>query len=265
MRLGTGRRKGIGLAGVAVLVLAALAVIWQTWPGGSAADDPRRLTVFAAASLTDVLPEIDPDARYSFGGSNSLSVQIENGAPADVFASASPKLTERLHEQGLVEEPSSFAGNSLVLIVPRSNPAGIRSVRDLAEPGVAVDVAGPDVPVGEYTLRVLENLGLSRQILPNVVSRETDVRAVLSKVALGQADAGFVYATDAKQSPEDVTVIELPRSAQPPARYSVAVVADSPNRDAARVFARGLREAEAQAKLVARGFLPCHGCPGAKP
>jgi molybdate transport system substrate-binding protein len=244
-----------------VAIAAVLVAVWQTRddaPGGAPRD---RLTVFAAASLTDVLPEIDPGPRYSFGGSNSLATQIQNGAPADVFAAASPSLPAQLHARGLLEKPVPFASNSLVVIVPAANPANIRSIEDLARPGVSVDMAAPGVPVGDYTLRVLENLGLTSRILPNVVSRETDVRAVLSKVALGQADAGFVYATDAKQVPGKVRVVEVARSAQPGATYAIAVVAGSPRRAAARAFVQELLTDEAQAKLAEFGFRPCPGCP----
>jgi molybdate transport system substrate-binding protein len=255
------RFAGAALAVGLVVIAAVLVVVWQTRddsPGGAARE---RLTVFAAASLTDVLPEIDARPRYSFGGSNALATQIRNGAPADVFASANPSLPAQLHERGLVEKPVPFASNSLVAIVPRANPANVRSIEDLARPGVSVVMAAPGVPVGGYTLRVLESLGLSSRILPNVVSRETDVRAVLSKVALGQADAGFVYSTDAKQVPGKVEVVEVPRSAQPGATYAIAVVAGSPRRAAARAFVRELLTEEAQAKLAEFGFRPCPGCP----
>src|SRR5438105_10508060 len=175
-----------------VVVLAALLV-----PAAGARTTTPRITVFAAASLTDVLPQIQSE-QYSFAGSDALAAQIAQGAPADVFASANTALPAQLHAQGLVETPVVFTRNALVIVVPASNPAGIANVFDLTRSGVTVDVATPSVPVGGYTQQVLQRMGLSSQVNANVVSQETDVRSVLAKVSLGQADAGFVYATDAR-------------------------------------------------------------------
>lgn len=235
-----------------VAVLAAAGALAAAGDGRSQA----RLTVFAAASLTNVFPKIDASATYSFGGSNTLATQIENGAPADVFASANTKIPAQLYAKGIVQKPVSFTRNALVIVVPRSNPAHIRSVYDLAKPGVKVDVANPAVPVGSYTLKVLAKLKLTAKIGRNVVSRETDVREVLAKVALGQADAGFVYATDAKTVPGRVTVIQLPARAQPTITYALAVVSRSPNKAAARAFVARVLSAAGQATLRRYGFLP---------
>lgn len=212
------------------------------------------LTVFAAASLTNVFPQIAPHNRYSFSGSNMLAAQIQQGAPADVFASANTKLPEQLYEQGLVEKPVVFTRNELILIVPRSNPAGIHSVYDLRKPGVKLVIGATGVPVGDYTRVVLHNLGLD-DVLSNVVSEETDVREVLAKVALGEADAGFVYLTDAKTVRGKVATIGIRWSAQPIVQYAVAVVKSSPHLAAARAFVKGLLGKAAQAKLRAAGFL----------
>ena len=138
-----------------------------------------------------------PAQRYSFAGSNTLETQIRNGAPADIFASAAPLNTQRLFRQGLVDKPVTFTSNRLALIVPKSNPADIQiRVRPQAQAGEARR-RGAAVPVGAYTRTVLRKMGLS-SVLSKVVSQETDVRAVTGKVALGQADAGFVYVTDAR-------------------------------------------------------------------
>lgn len=212
------------------------------------------LTVFAAASLTNVFPQIAAHERYSFSGSNMLATQIEQGAPADVFASANTKLPKQLYEAGLVEKPVVFTRNELILIVPRSNPAGIHSVYDLRKPGVKLDVAAVGVPVGDYTRVVLHNLGLD-DALGNVVSNETDVREVLAKVALGEADAGFVYTTDARTVKGKVATIGIRWSAQPIVQYAVAVVKSSKHLAAARAFVRTLLGKSAQAKLRAAGFL----------
>ena len=214
-----------------------------------------RLTVYAAASLTGVLPQIGPAQRYSFGGSNSLATQIAQGAPADVFASANTSIPQQLYAQGLVEKPVVFTRNALVLIVPRANPAGIHSVFDLRRSGVKLDVAAVGVPAGDYTRTVLHNLGLD-DVLANVVSNETDVREVLAKVALGEADAGFVYATDAKAVRGKVATIAIRQSAQPSVRYAAAVVRASAHRAAARRFVARLLTKAAQRKLRAAGFLP---------
>jgi molybdate transport system substrate-binding protein len=212
------------------------------------------LTIFAAASLTTVFPQIAPHNRYSFSGSNMLAAQIQQGAPADVFASANTKLPEQLYEQGLVQKPVVFTRNELILIVPKSNPAGIHTAYDLRKPGVKLVVGAAGVPVGDYTRVVLHNLGLD-DVLSNVVSQETDVREVLAKVALGEADAGFVYLTDAKTVRGKVATIGIRWSAQPIVRYAVAVVKSSPHLAAARAFVRGLLGKAAQAKLRAAGFL----------
>jgi molybdate transport system substrate-binding protein len=212
------------------------------------------LTVFAAASLTNVFPQIAPRNHYSFSGSNMLAAQIQQGAPADVFASANTKLPEQLYEQGLVEKPVVFTRNELILIVPKSNPAAIHSVFDLRKPDVKLVVGAVGVPVGDYTRVVLHNLGLD-DVLSNVVSQETDVREVLAKVALGEADAGFVYLTDAKTVRGKVATIGIRWSAQPIVQYAVAVVKSSPHLAAARAFVKGLLGKAAQAELRAAGFL----------
>jgi molybdate transport system substrate-binding protein len=212
------------------------------------------LTIFAAASLTNVFPQIDARQHYSFAGSNTLAAQIRQGAPADVFASANTALPEQLYAEGLVEKPVVFTRNALTLIVPRANPAKLHSVYDLRKPGVKLVVAAKGVPVGDYTRTVLHNLGLD-DALGNVVSNENDVREVLAKVALGEADAGFVYTTDARTVRGKVATIGIRWSAQPIVQYAVAVVKSSKNLTAARVFMRRLLAAPGQAKLRAAGFL----------
>jgi molybdate transport system substrate-binding protein len=149
-----------------------------------------------------------------------------------------------------------FTRNALVIVLPTSNPAHIRSVYDLSKAGVKLVVAGAAVPVGGYTLQVLRNMNLSTGVLRNVVSRETDVREVLSKVALGEADAGFVYSTDAKSVPGRVSVVKVPAWAQPKVQYGACIVQRSPNKADARAFLNRLVGKPAQAKLIAAGFLP---------
>ena len=213
------------------------------------------INVFAAASLTNVFPKIDGAERYSFAGSNALAAQIQQGAPADVFASANMTLPRHLFAKGLVTKPVAFTRNTLVLIVPARNPAGIHSVHDLRRRGVKLVVAAPAVPVGGYTVQVLKNMSLS-EVLQNVVSREADVREVLAKVALGEADAGFVYSTDARTVPGKVTVLRLPARAKANVQYGIAVVTASPNRARAQAFVSKLLMPRAQKTLLAAGFLP---------
>jgi molybdate transport system substrate-binding protein len=237
---------------VSALVLAG--VLASAGSAGTASSG--RLTVFAAASLTDVLPKIDARPRYGFAGSDVLAAQIQQGAPADVFAAASPKYPELLYRQGLVQKPIQFATNTLVLVVPKSNPAHVRTVDDLTKPGVKIVVGDPAVPVGSYTRTVLGNLGISAAVLKNVVSQETDVRSVLGKVALGEADAGFVYVTDARTVRGKVKVIALRESAQPHVVYEVAVVKASRHLSAAYRYVTRLIRPAAQAELARAGFGP---------
>jgi molybdate transport system substrate-binding protein len=236
-------------------LLAALVLLGVLATAASAATHAQ-ITVFAAASLTDVFPQIDSGERYSFGGSNTLSAQIQQGAPADVFASANTTLPNTLFAKGLCSKPVVFTRNTLVIVVPTSNPAGIHSVYDLTRSGIKLVVAGSGVPVGSYTLQILKNMNLSSAVLKNVVSQETDVREVLAKVALGEADAGFVYATDARTVPGKVKVVKVPAWAQPKVQYGICVVSSSSNKTDAQAFVNRVLAKAGQAKLLAAGFLP---------
>ncbi len=239
------------IALVAGLLVAALVA------GGAGARSTATppLTIYAAASLTEVFKALDSAQNYSFAGSNALETQIRNGAPADVFASAAPLNTQRLFKAGLVDKPVTFTANRLALIVPKSNPAGIKSIYDLRSKPVKLVVAAPAVPVGGYTLTVLRKIGLSG-VLSKVVSRESDVKAVTGKVALGQADAGFVYVTDARPVSDQVDVIRIPAWAQPRVRYEIAVVSKSQNKAAAQAWVRMVLSAKGQRALLGAGFLP---------
>ena len=251
------RRK----AAVVLPALTALLIALLT-AGGAAARSATQtstrvtgITVYAAASLTDVFPKIDSGPKYSFGASSTLAAQITQGAPADVFASANTTIPAQLFAKGLAQKPFVFTRNQLVLVVPTSNPAGIRSVYDLKKPGVKLVIAAPAVPVGSYTLQVLKQMGLT-SVLANVVSRESDVRSVLSKVALGEADAGFVYSTDARTVPGKVRVFKIPAWAQPKVTYGMAIVSSSNNKAAAQQFIKRVLSKAGQKKMLAAGFLP---------
>jgi molybdate transport system substrate-binding protein len=233
--------------GVVVALFGLLAVPAVASVGAS------RITVFAAASLTETFPKIDRAPRYSFAGSDQLAFQIQQGAPADVYAAASPKYPEQLFSQGLLLKPVVFATNKLVLLLPASNPAAIRSVFDLERSGIKLVIGQKGVPVGDYTRTVLKNLGLS-SVLSNVVSQETDVKSIVGKVVLGEADAGFVYVTDAKPVAGKVKVVRLPGWAQPKVKYEIAVVKASPNRAAAQAFVRKVLAKNGRGALAAAGF-----------
>jgi molybdate transport system substrate-binding protein len=224
--------------------------------GQAPARTKAQLTVYAAASLTDVFPKIDAAQKYQFGGSNTLAAQIAQGAPADVFASANTTLPNQLYAKGLCSKPVVFTRNTLVVVVPKANPANVHSIYNLARPGVKLVVAGTGVPVGSYTLQILKNMNLSASVLTNVVSQETDVREVLAKVALGEADAGFVYSTDARTVSGQVTVLKVPAWAQPKVQYGICVVSSSGNKTDARAFVNRVLGKAGQKQLLAYGFLP---------
>ena len=231
---------------------------------GASADSSKpavpRLTVYAASSLTDVLPRIDRRPRYSFASSSTLAQQIRHGAPVDVFASADVRNPQELHSDGLCGRPVVFATNALVVVYPKANPGNVKSVFDLRRPSVKVVIAEAGVPIGDYTRTVLTRLGISRAVLANVVSQEPDVRSVLAKVALGEADAGFVYRTDAKTVVNGVGVIRLPARAQPSVKYGICVVSSSSSKPDAQAFITKVLGKTGRTRLTSAGF----GAPAAK-
>lgn len=212
--------------------------------------------MFAAASLTKVFPRIAPHARYTFGGSGALATEIEQGAPADVFAAASPKQPAELRARKLVDKPVQFATNTLVLIVPRGNPAHIASVNDITRPGVKLVICNAAVPCGDYARNAFANLGITQVAMRNVVSQTTDVTQTVAEVALGQADAGFVYITDAKAATGKVKVVRLPATAKPQAQDMIAVVKSGRNQAAAQAFVAKIMSPAGQSSLRAAGFGP---------
>jgi molybdate transport system substrate-binding protein len=212
------------------------------------------LAVFAAASLTEVFPKINPRPEYSFAGSDQLAAQIQLGAQVDVFAAASPKYPELLYQKGLAQKPIPFATNTLIIIVPKSNPGNIHTVMDLTRPGLKIVMGAPSVPVGSYTLTVLKNLGISAAVLKNVVSYESDVKGVVAKVVTGDADAGFVYVTDARTVRNQVQGIAIRESAQPHVVYEVTVLKNAKHLQVAYRFVTALIRPAAQKILVSNGF-----------
>jgi molybdate transport system substrate-binding protein len=200
-----------------------------------------------------VLPEIDGSARYSFGGSNTLQLQIERGAPADVFVSASPYEAQRLYKRGRCTNPVTIATNKLVMAVQKGS--AIDSVYDLRDGGKRVSIGNPNLPIGNYTRKLLARMRLSAVLRSNTVSNESNVSQVVGKVGLGSADAGFVYFTDAKASASRVKSVGLPRWAQPPVRYQACVVRRSGGDGAgANAYINKLRSTAGRTALRKYGF-----------
>lgn len=231
------------------LAAAALVLVLAACGGGS---DDEPLTVFAAASLTEVFEELAPGARFNFAGSDELATQLREGARADVYAAASTRYTDELAGEGLLDEPVTFATNHVVLIVPADNPAGLERLQDVAEPGVRLVLAGEGVPAGDYAREGLRAVGLARA-LDNVVSEEDDVKGVVAKVRLGEADAGFVYETDARAAGGD-DVRTLQRLEEPRASYGVAVVRETDQDEEAQAFVAMLASDRGRGVLRSAGF-----------
>lgn len=243
------RRRALLLA--LLLVPCAVTVLAACGGGGSGAAGAVR--VLAASSLAEVLPRIDPDAAYSFAGSDELAAQLRQGAPADVFVSASRRYADELTGAGVVEDARVVATNVLVAIVPAANPAGIEALADLTRPGVRLVLGAEGVPVGDYARQALRAAGLEGA-LANVVSGEKSAKSVVAKVVLGEADAAIVFRTDATAAGGDVTVVAVPPDAQPRIEYVVAAVAASERKDAARAWIDRLLSDEGRAVLRDAGF-----------
>jgi molybdate transport system substrate-binding protein len=238
--------------------------------GGGSEGESSTLTVLAASSLTDAFGELesvfeeqnpDADLLTSFGGSSELLAQLEQGAPADVFASADDAKMDTAVEEDLVSEPQTFARNRPVVIVPKDNPAGIQELRDIAKPGTTLVLAQDGVPIAEYAKEVLSNAdaeygeNFEQQVLDNIVSQEANVRASANRVALGEADATFVYVTDVTSDIQDrVEVIEIPQDLNVTATYPIATVNGSQNSDLAQEWVDLVLSGEGQEVLEKYGF-----------
>lgn len=233
---------------------------------GGSGSERSEITVLAAASLTGAFTSIGagferahPDVmvRFSFGPSDGLATQILEGAPADVFAPASPKYMDQVRSDGPgVTQQVDFARNTLAIIVPSDNPAHITSLADLARPGVKLVLAAVGVPAGDYARGVLENAGIQKEGLANVVSNEEDVKGVVQKVLLGEADAGIVYRTDITPDiSTTVRAISIPDGVNVIATYPIAVIDGSDHTPVAEAFVRFVT-GPGQATLKKFGFLP---------
>jgi molybdate transport system substrate-binding protein len=240
---------------------------------GGGGEEGSTLTVLAASSLTDVFGELEKtfeernpgtDVRQSFESSSTLLTQIQHGARADVFASAAEEEMNTAVKDGLVAgRPEVFVRNREVVMVPMNNPANIESMRDLARPGVKLVLAEDGVPAADYALEILGKAdaeygsGFKREVLSNVVSREADVRASVSRVALGDADATFGYASDYTPDIRDrVEVIQIPEELNITATYPIAALQDARSPGLAREWVDLVMSDEGQRVLEKWGFEP---------
>ncbi|HVP63065.1 MAG TPA: molybdate ABC transporter substrate-binding protein [Myxococcaceae bacterium] len=258
------RARGLVLFSLAGLLLVG----WPAQGGDGVRPEETALTVFAAASLRDAFGALGTaferahpgvQVRFNFGGSQELRTQIEQGAPADVFASADNRHMDAARAEGLVEAPTLLATNTPVMVVPSDNPGKVRGLADLPR-AKRVVIGAPEVPIGAYTLQILERararLGADfpERVLARVVSRELNVRQVLTKVVLGEADAGLVYRTDARSAGDRVGVVEIPSEVNVVAQYPIAVVTRAPHPELARQWIALVTGAEGQAVLARAGF-----------
>ncbi len=239
-------------------ILAATLVLLPAGCGGTpaAGDEPKTVTVLAAASLTEAFTTIRKDfevanpgttVTFSFGGSSALAQQITSGAPADVFAAASPATMKTVTDAGdAAGEPATFARNQLVIAVPKGNPQGVSGLASLSEPGVKVALCAEQVPCGAAAKKA------GVRVTP--VTQEQDVKAALAKVKLGEVDAALVYRTDVRAAAADVDGVEFPESARAVNDYPIVALRDAPNAAGAAAFVAYVRSAPAQRVLADAGF-----------
>jgi molybdate transport system substrate-binding protein len=244
-------------------VLAAVALVLagcggDDEPSGGSSAAPAELKVFAAASLTAAFTEIGEQFTnsngtkvvFNFAGSQALATQIQQAAPADVFASADTANMDKVTD--LVNTPQNFAGNQLQIVVEKGNPKNVQSLEDLANPDLKVVLAAPDVPAGKYAAESLAKADVTVE----PVSEEDNVKAVVTKVSLGEADAGIVYVTDVTAGGDKVEGVDIPEELNVLATYPIATVKTSKAPDPAQAFMEQVLGAEGQQILKTNGFLP---------
>jgi molybdate transport system substrate-binding protein len=243
-------------------ILSASLLLALAGCGGDDGAATPQLTVSAAASLKTAFTgygrQFDgATARFSFAGSDELAAQIEKGVKPDVFAAANTKLPETLYAKGLVEKPTVFAGNRLVLAVP-AEVTEVGSLKDLEGGGVKLAIGSKDVPIGAYTRTILDKLPAAQRkaILANVRSEEPDVAGITGKLTQGAVDAGFLYASDVRATDDKLKAIELPDTLQPTVAYGVAVVKGAKHAAEANAFIAGLLDGAGAQALEDAGFLP---------
>jgi len=257
------RRTLLAAALAAALSLAACGGDDGGSGSDAAASSPSgpsgKITVFAAASLTESFTELGKrfetahpgtDVAFSFGPSSGLAQQITQGAPADVFASASAKNMQQVVDAKDAAAPATFAQNSMEIAVPPANPAKVAALADLAKPGVKVALCAPEVPCGTVARKVLANA----KVAVTPVTNEADVKATLTKVKLGEVDAGIVYVTDVRAAGAAVTGIEIPDDVNASTAYPIATLTDSKNAALAKAFVDYVLSAEGGEVLSAAGF-----------
>jgi molybdate transport system substrate-binding protein len=254
---------GALLALAAVLAAATTACAADSASGGDRVDG--ELVVFAAASLTDSFTQIGEDFEaanpgvtviINFAGSSTLAQQVNEGAPADVFASANPANMTLVTDAGNgAGTPTTFAQNSLVIAVPEGNPAGIGDLADLTDPDLKVALCAEQVPCGAASQAALAAAGVA--LTP--VTFEQDVRATLTKITLGEVDAALVYRTDVAVAESEVDGVEFPASASAVNNYPIVVLRDAPNRATAEAFVSYVLAEAGQSVLAEAGFAPPAG------
>lgn len=261
-------------ASAGVLLLAALAgctpAAGPAGPSGTADASPSpsetgptgTVTVYAAASLTETFTQLASEfeadhpgvtVTLNFGGSSTLAEQIvTGGAPVDVFASASDATMKTVVDAGLVEwTPATFTHNALVIVTPEGNPAGITGLKDFADPDLKIALCDAEVPCGAAAAKVFEQA----EIVPKPDTLESDVKAVLTKVSLGEVDAGLVYATDAKSAALEVDPIEFPEALDAVDNYGIVPLKAAPNPEAAAAFTEFILTARGVEVFEEAGFL----------
>jgi len=252
-------RSRIRLAAALAAMALVLAGCGGGEPSGGSAASPGELRVFAAASLTAAFGKLGErftaanggtKVTFNFAGSQALATQIRQGAPADVFASADTTNMDKVKD--LVGTPQSFASNLLQIVVEKGNPKGVKGLDDLARSDLKVVLAAEEVPAGKYAKQVLDQAGVRVQ----PVSQEDNVKAVVTKVALGEADAGIVYVTDVTAGGDKVEGVDIPEDLNVLATYPIATVKASQNPSQAQAFMDQVLGVEGQQILKANGFLP---------
>lgn len=231
-----------------------------------------KVTVFAASSLADVFKAIGASfqkenpgvtVEFNFGASSAIEAQLEQAAPADVFASADTANMQKAIDKGLPDGAAvTFARNLPVVVVPADNRAAILTPKDLAKPGTKIVFAAPEVPIGNYARQIIDKLAadpafgaaFKDAVTKNIVSNEASVKAVLTKIELGEADAGIVYKTDALVSGAKVKTVAVPGSANVIATYPIAVIKTTKNRDASAAFVAYVAGPAGQQALKTAGF-----------
>jgi molybdate transport system substrate-binding protein len=240
--------------------LFALGAVGLILGAGACGDDKPSLKVSAAASLKTAFEQSADsfdaaDVSFSFAGSDELAAQIRQGLKPDVYAAANAQLPNDLYREGLVEKPLQIASNRIIVAVPRGSNK-VKSLADLAKPGVTIAAGAARVPIGSYTRVALRRMpdALARGIERNIRSNEPDVAGIVGKVSQGAVDAGFVYVTDVRQAGGRLVPIEVPERFQPIVVYAAAVVKDAPNAAEAREYVQWLRTGAGHDALLDAGF-----------